>query len=113
LSAINRKLASYGFLFIAKIRAINKKPYEASFLLMADNKKQHGALTYQSASPQSKYVGCRNLSVVDARLGCPDSTVPESKPTPHSSASRSMFVAQEVTNLGHPRFRYSKLGNLF
>jgi len=50
----------------------------------------------------------RRYRVVDRRLGCPDSTVPESKPTPHVGASRSMFVAHEVTNQGHPRFRYCR-----
>jgi len=48
---------------------------------------------------------CRNISAFDSRLGCPDSTVPDSKPTPHSGASRSMFVAADVTFQGHPRFR--------
>lgn len=39
------------------------------------------------------------------RLGCSDSTVPFTKPNPLESASKSLFVADEITFQGHPRFR--------
>lgn len=39
------------------------------------------------------------------RLGCPNSTVPHTKPNPQSSASKSIFLANEITYQGHPRFK--------
>jgi len=38
------------------------------------------------------------------RLGCPGFTVPETKPNPENSFTRSLFWPSEATYLGHPRF---------
>jgi len=38
------------------------------------------------------------------RLGCPGFTVPETKPDPEKSFTRSLFWPSEATYLGHPRF---------
>merc|ERR1711936_1394816 len=38
------------------------------------------------------------------RLGCPGFTVPEKKPEPETSFTRSLFWPSEATFLGHPRF---------
>merc|ERR1719402_1127849 len=38
------------------------------------------------------------------RLGCPGFTVPETKPDPENSFTRSLFWPNQATFLGHPRF---------
>ena len=39
------------------------------------------------------------------RLGCPDFCVPEAKPDPENSASRSLFFPDAAIFPAHPRFR--------
>ncbi|KAK0084952.1 hypothetical protein PV325_006052 [Microctonus aethiopoides] len=39
------------------------------------------------------------------RLGCPDSTIPASIPTPNHGYQQSLFLADDVVYSGHPRFK--------
>lgn len=49
------------------------------------------------------------LQIFLRRLGCPNSTTPNTVPNPEKSASQSVFLADEITFQGHPRYRFMLL----